>query len=384
MHDTNERADALQSESDTEIAAPRTSAASPAAGRVPCPACGRANPLTRHNCLYCGATLPQSAATEAHVRLKLRPLDPFQQGFNVVLLPAAESASPHAAMPPVVRAEVERLLGIEEDMLERISKASVPIPLARVADEEEALLIERRIAALSLSVVVLPDAEVRARAEEVKRVRQLEIAGDSLRLWCRAGGERTAEEASVIRLADIIALVRGHLLTKEVDKTHTHKRGRRSESSDASLSAASKADERELFADESVLDIYAVEPVCTWRISAGSFDYSCLGARRALLARDNFELIIQALRLAASTARFDDSYRSIRNLLEPIWASTERTDARGTSRRTLGRVTTQTATFVNNEDQFTRYARTCAHVERERRRQPERAEQPASGDIPCT
>lgn len=383
MQEENDTSNVAPTERGTDIASP-PSAAPPAAELVTCPACGRANPSKRFDCLYCGATLTHSVASEAHVRLNLRPPDPPRQGFNVVLLPAAESATHHAIAPPVVRAEIERLLGIEEETFRRMVKACAPIPLARVANEEEARLVERRISAFSLSVAVLPDAEVQARVEDIKRVRRLEIDGDGLRLWCRAGAERGADETTVIRLSEIIALVRGRLITKEVDKTHTPHRGRRGESLDAS-SSASEVDERELFADESVLDIYAAEPICTWRISAGSFDYSCLGTRRTLLARDNFELLVGALHLAASTARFDDSYGEIRSLLEPVWSLTERTDARGTSRRILGRLTTQTATLVSNEDQFTRYARTCAHIERERRRrQPERTEQLPSRDIPCT
>src|SRR5215216_7357352 len=71
--------------------APRVRAFAPAE-LVACPACGRANAPTRMQCLYCGAGLPAAAGADDLRRPALRPLEAWEQGYNVVLLAGAEAA----------------------------------------------------------------------------------------------------------------------------------------------------------------------------------------------------------------------------------------------------------------------------------------------------
>lgn len=351
---------------------------------VLCPKCERRSPPTRAVCLYCGTRLAHAVHTGVAAAtnpapnqtppLNLAALESWEQGYTVVLLSSA-AESFHVGAPPLVVAEAKRLLGIEEDQFRRMIKSGVALPLARLREREQAEMLGRHLAALALPVAVLPDAELRRGEREINRVRRLEIANTKLRMWSRAGvaSSEVDDGATTLDLADVVALVRGRIFTREIEASVSHVRGSKhvevgtGTAASASLLEPATQQTRELFADVSVLDIYTVRGEETWRIHASSFDYSCLGAKRTLLACDNFELLIEAMRLAASSAHFDDSYAVIRALLEPAWSLATRTDARGHKRQTLGRFALQSATLVSNEMQFTAYARTCAHFARERR-----------------
>src|SRR5215210_5685305 len=61
-----------------------------------CEACLRANPPTRMNCLYCGEKLPAAETRAAHLRPTLRPLEEWERGLNVILLPCEREPSPES------------------------------------------------------------------------------------------------------------------------------------------------------------------------------------------------------------------------------------------------------------------------------------------------
>nr|MDQ3746090.1 hypothetical protein [Acidobacteriota bacterium] len=94
-----------------------------------------------------------------------------------------------------------------------------------------------------------------------------------------------------------------------------------------------------------------------FRVLADNFDYSCLGASKRLLARENFVTLVETLRARAPSAVFDDEYASSRALLSLAWPPTERTASLGLRRERPGRFNTEAATLITNEQQFTRYSR---------------------------
>src|SRR5688500_17403309 len=99
---------------------------------IRCDECLRANPPTRINCLYCSVPLPM---TEAAARLRkpiLRKPEKHQTGYNTIVLPGAETHSVEAI------SEAAGLLKLNNDELQRILNARVPLPLARTASREEA------------------------------------------------------------------------------------------------------------------------------------------------------------------------------------------------------------------------------------------------------
>ena len=116
---------------------------------------------------------------------------------------------------------------------------------------------------------------------------------------------------------------------------------------------------REIAGDEAVLDVYAAsesEQGC-FRVMADGFDYSCLGEGKRLLARENFVLLVEALRARTPSAALDEDYAASRALLAAAWPPAERTESLGLRRERPGRFNTEAATVVTNEAQFTRYSR---------------------------
>lgn len=314
---------------------------------VACESCLRANAPTRMSCLYCGATLPQTAESEKLRRPSLKKLEEWEQGFNVVLLPRGERA--HA---PESVAEAASLLRLDAAKLSEIVDACRALPLARASSAEEAELIVRRLGALGLSAEVFADEEL---ARPPSRVRALTLEEDAL--VCLPGlgaGPRR------IAWAEVLLLVKGRIVTKRVEIEERGKKVR---------GRGEIVETREIAGDEAVLDIHAAsqseaspqsdsqsEEDC-FRIMADNFDYSCLGARKRLLARDNFVTLVETLRARALSAVFDDEYVSSRALLSAAWPPAERTASLGLRRERPGRLNTGAATLVTNEAQFTRYSR---------------------------
>ncbi len=314
---------------------------------IACSECARANPPTRMNCIYCGASLPVTAESEALRRPTLRKLEEWEQGFNIVLLPRSNAGEP----APGALAEASEFLRREGSQLEACVGAGLALPLARAATREEAELITRRLGALGFSVEAIADEALDA-SRMPKRIRMLELNDEALVGW--SGPD---EEPSSVAWGEVELLLTGRILTKRVEvEEYQKKLKRRSEVIEA----------RELFYDEAVLELFASSDAdgAGWRIMAESFDYSCLGARKGLLARDNFNSLVETLRERAKSAEFDADYLRVRQLLAAVWPLAERTEALGLRRSRPGRLSTEAATILSNEMQFTRYARLRRYLAR--------------------
>lgn len=319
------------------------SAATPAPRRfkpeelVACERCLRANAPTRLNCLYCGAPLPATAESAELRRPTLKKLEEWEQGFNVILLPRGES---HPT--PEAVAEAATLLRLEAERLVAIIDAGRALPLARASSEVEGELIVKRLGALGLAAEVFADEEL---ARPPAKVRSLTFEADAL--VCRPGMEG---EPLRVAWAEVLLLVKGRIVTKRVEVEERREKLR---------SRGEMVETREIASDEAVLDVYAAaesEAGC-FRVMADSFDYSCLGADKRLLARENFVVLVEALCARAPSAALDEEYAASRALLAPVWPPAERTESLGLRRERPGRFNTEAATVVTNEAQFTRYSR---------------------------
>lgn len=336
---------------------------------VACGRCLRANAPTRMNCLYCGAQLPQTAESEKLRRPALKKLEEWEQGFNVVLLPGDEKRSPRGEsgpsrgggrLTPEAVAEAASLLRLDAARLTEIIGARRALPLARASSFEEAGLIVKRLGALGLPSEVFADEEL---ARQPVRVRALTLEERALVCW---PGLDAAPRR--VEWAEVLLLLTGRVVEKrvEVEERREKMRGR-----------GEVVETREIASDEAVLDIHVAsqtevasrpgassereadsqfEGDC-FRILADSFDYSCLGASKRLLARENFVTLVETLRERAPSAAFDDGYASTRALLSSAWPPAERTESLGLRRDRPGHFNTEAATFVSNEPQFTRYSR---------------------------
>jgi hypothetical protein len=311
---------------------------------VRCEACLRANPPTRTSCLYCAAQLPATEAGEALQRPTLRRLEKWEPGFNVILLPAEAVFFP----PEAVRIAAE-LLRLRPEDLGRIIEAREPLPVARAASSSEAALIESKLGELGFKALVIADAELGTEASCVKRARAFDLTADALVIYPAGGGE-----PSRVLWTEISLLLAGRLIVREV--AVEERKGRRAEKE--------IVDARELSADEAVLDIYTTGDKDCWRVSAAGFDFSCLGARKGLVAAQNLATLVNTLREQAGEAVYDDSYMRVRGALAYAWPVEQQTEARGWRRNAPGRVTTEEVARSDNESQFTRYSRLRRYLQR--------------------
>lgn len=303
---------------------------------VTCDVCLRANPPTRTSCLYCAAQLPATSVNASLQRPTLRKLENWEQGFNTIFLPdSARSLNEN------VLEEMEQSLRLKKEDLKRIVETNAPLPLCRAATRDEASLIERRLAEMGVNVIVVADSDFTPNDSVTRRARALELNDSELVLY-QAGG------SGLWRMAwdEIALLVVGRLFVRRIEVEERKSRKTEKEIVNA----------REMSEDESVIDIYTAQANTAWRISAGSFDFSCLGALKGLLAVQNFSTLIGILRERASQARYHDSYLRVRHALAIVWPLEQNTEAGGRRRRT-GRINTEAVTKSDNEIQFTRYSR---------------------------
>lgn len=314
---------------------------------VTCEACLRANPPTRPACLYCGAALPQTETSAALRKPTLRRLEKWEQGVSCVVLPGMTQS-----LTADAHAKMASLLHLETEEVTRILEASAPLPIALAANVEEASIVERNLSALGVGVMVVSDQDLELESVKPLRIRRLEISENGIATSPTGkGGEllRTSwEEVSLIVAGRIIAR------RTEFEEKLGHRKSERE-----------MMDARELSADAPVLDLYTVQGKGNWRIVGDSFDFSCLGTEKRLVASGNFTVLTQMLRARARRAVYDDSYNAVRQALTPVWPLEQHTESRGWKRAGIGRFSTEAATTSDNEAQFTRYSRLKNYLRRQ-------------------
>ena len=302
---------------------------------VACEKCLRTNPPTRANCLYCGASLPVTEAGAALRRPALRQLEAWEEGFNVIFMP-----DDARVLTPEILNQAAMLLRLEINDLEKIMRAGLPLPLARAAARDDAALIESGLAKLGLRALTVSDTEL-SESSSPKRVRALEFTRDELVAYTTGGAEILR-----VRWADVSLLLMGRLLTRRLEVEEKRARKKEHEIVDA----------REMSADESLLDLYATRSEETYRIAANSFDFSCLGELKRLVATENFQTLTRSLRERARDALYDDTYKQARHALSVVWPLEQRTESRGLRLDRPGSRSTEAVTTSDNETQFTRYS----------------------------
>jgi hypothetical protein len=300
---------------------------------IRCEECLRANPPTRVSCLYCVAPLPMTKASARLRKPVLHPPEKHQLGYNNILLPQDQVATEEMI------SEAAKLLKLSAENVRQLMSASVPMPVARTASREEAGLVTERLRDLSLSCLILSDEDLGAD-NVVKRVRSMSFDDDHLTIY-QAGA--TTETV----WADIVLIVPGRLFETRLEIKERKTRKTEDEIVDTS----------EFFRDEAVIDFYVAGHSSTWRVSAGGFDFSCLGREKALVANENIGKLQRLIVSKAVNAQFDDSYARVRNLLELAWGAQAETQSSGWRRDGPGKLSVGVATTKSNESQFTRYSR---------------------------
>ena len=308
---------------------------------VRCEECLRANPPTRVNCLYCAAALPLNETTVTLQKPTLRPLEKWEQGYNNILLP------PTANLSEASLAETSDLLRMRREDLDRILSSSVPLPLARAATIDEALLVQRRLASLGIESRIMADAEPDAAGREIIKVRALEFDEAGTYAY------QTPEAPAISVLwSDLVLFVVGRLIIKRVELKE-QKAGR----AENRILAAS-----EFATDETLFDFYSRKQPMPYRIAANSFDFSSLGVDKSLLAAENISRLVLLFRKHAPEAEYDESFNSVRKALEAVWPAEQQNESSGWRRERPGKYSIGSVTALNNETQFLRYSRLRYHL----------------------
>ena len=303
---------------------------------VACNECDRSNPPTRVSCLYCGATLPTSEKTASLQRPTLRPLETWEQGYSNILLPG------RSVLPSPNIDQAAQLLKLDHQLLKRMFETNMPFPVALAATPEEASLVKTRLDDFGIRTLVVSDADLKLGKSAPVRLRSLSFEGDSVVGSPSGGGEPVH-----LSWSDLTLVVQGRLVITTTEVKEQKQAQKEIEIVDAS----------ETYADEALFDIYSHGSNSNVRIVANNFDFSCLHERKGLLATENFSRLITLIVEHAPAATLDDSYKSVRQLLEQVWPSERQTESSGWKREGFGRYSVGSKTELNNDKQFTRYSR---------------------------
>ena len=256
-------------------------------------------------------------------------------GYYVVRAPGQTSDLAETAL-----AEAAALLRLKVPELNRILGVGQPVPLGWAETSQDAALMSESLRRRGIETLNVAHEDLHLSLA-AKKIRALELSGESLTAIATSGiGKVTA------RWDEVTLLVVGRLLLDRHEIEERKRRGRKQ-----------LVGSRQLSADESVLDLYTKSDEINWRISANSFDFSCLGSARGVTTLENFVALISLLRDRATNARFDDSYNRARPALATVWPIEPQTRTGEWRRSGAGKFDVATVTTTDNEDQFRRYSR---------------------------
>jgi hypothetical protein len=309
---------------------------------ITCEECLRNNPPTRTNCLYCGAQLSvgEYAREQKTTPEPVSEPDFIGPGFHVVLVPGQAKAPAEVSLK-----EIAALLRMQTNEIESVVGLNRPIPLLRSATFEEGTRMADRLRELGVEVSVLPEDGLELDVP-TRKIRSLELSEECLKAHLTIGGPVS------IDWSELSLMVAGRLLVSR--RESEERQGRR---------GSKPVDSRELFSDEPLVDLYRKSDAVGFRISVNSFDFSCLGDRKAMTAFENLATVINLVKTRAPGIEFDDSYRSLRTVLNNVWPLEPQTRKGEWRRSGVGKVDVSTITILDNENQFNTYSRLRQQIE---------------------
>lgn len=304
---------------------------------VVCQNCARGNPPTRLQCLYCAAELPLSEAQSAAVVPNLRPLELWEKGFNLILLPA-ENVSGESLIN-----DISKLLRIEKEVVRRIVETNKMLPLIRTESVTEAENIKQKLKQNDIETSIIGDAEL-AADNSPQRLRGIEFFEDQivLRLF-------NTDEIIALDAEHISVIVTGAIFRRKAESIEKRKKDK-----------TEILDTTQVSSDELLLDIYTTSDERGFRVAATGFDFSCLDDKN-ILAMENMRRLVQKLREFAPAAKFVDDYAQIRHALGEIWEVEHRRDSQGLKRHGFGKFDFSRVESSSNLVQFTKYSRLQRH-----------------------
>ena len=300
---------------------------------ISCRNCGRGNPPTRPNCLYCGAELAVRPAQSAAIAPILRPLEDWEKGFNVIYLP--DETAPDERRQSEIAKQTRR----ETEFVRQLVEANSPLPLVRAESETEAEIIRNKLREINIETLIIGDAEL-AADKPPRRLRGIEFFDDQIVLRLFNTDEIIASGA-----AEIALIVTGAIFNRRTESMEKRKKGKQK-----------ILDATEISSDELLIDIYAANDNRGFRIAATGFDFSSLGDKN-ILAAENIKKLTEKLREFAPAAKFVDDYAQIRHLLGAVWEVEHRQNSLGLKRHSFGKFDFSRVESSSNLAQFTKYSR---------------------------
>src|SRR5215471_14595175 len=271
------------------------------ADMIICEQCERTNPPTRTNCIYCAAALPVAEAKKTEVADATEPTP--ASGYCVTVPPKQTALSNQSTA-----SEIASLLHLKPEDLNCLNRSTFATPIAYTATFDSASKLSDSLSTLGLETEVISDPFAHL-ATGNRRIRAFEISDEKISGLPFSGDGRMS-----VRWDDLVCLVEGRLLINQLEIEERRKRGR-----------MQPLDRRELFSDEAVFDLYSRTTNAGWRISAGSFDFSCLGERKGMTAFENFAGLISLLCESGSKISLNNSYLELRSILANVWPLVQQT-----------------------------------------------------------
>ncbi len=297
-----------------------------------CDKCQRKSPPTRVKCFYCGADLKISAEQSQYLKPNLRKLEDWEKGFNLINLPKGEISEVD---------KVAKLLNLQNDEASSLLNANKTLPLARLESQTEAEVLANRLQEIGIDSKIIADENLKAEVLP-KRLRGIDFFEDKAILILF-----NADEIAEIALTDIHLIVIGAFFERKIEAVESMKK----------KDEKKMLDSTEISNDEMLIDIYTNHNNLGYRIELKGFDFSCLGAEKGLLAKDNMKTLANKLRSIAPNAKFDNDYLRVRPELSKVWEVSQRTDTSGLQISGIGKLKRTNTITINNLTQFTRYSR---------------------------
>jgi hypothetical protein len=234
------------------------------------------------------------------------------------------------------------LLRLRRQDLALIASSRIPLPIARAATFDEASLVQRRLSNLGLDTRIMPDTEPGTETTGPVKIRAMEMDNEGAYAF-------QTPEAPAMRISwsEVVLLVVGRLTVRRVELKE--QKGARAENR--------ILDASEFVTDEIAVDFYAGSRATPYRIATNSFDFSCLGEDKGLLASENISTLVKRIRQHAAQAEYDDLFNSLRKALEVVWPSEQQNESSGWRRERPGKYSIGSVTELSNEMQFLRYSR---------------------------
>jgi len=298
---------------------------------ITCSKCGKSNPPNRAGCLYCGAPLDVPEDLRGSVKLNLRKLENWENGFNVVIVGRADT---------VDLASAGQYLKLDNELFGRMVEAKDPFPLARLESEPYSAAAAKRFSAFGLTTQLVRDVDLKIGKPNT-RLRSVEFGGDRVVFTSFNTSEQRSLLAGEVSLIVIGTIVESR--KESVEKGRKDKRKVLAESATTS--------------DDLLIDIYPGDSTQGWRVTTKGFDFSTLGSEKRLLAAQNIQLLLEKLKAFAPAAKAVDEYAQLMAPLTEVWDIEHGIDFQGLRRTGMLRSGFASVARTSNLEQFSKYSR---------------------------